>query len=194
MMNDLVRLLKKLCRTSSILHIMPLNFEFKARTTQLYFLEERLLSLNPRFIGEDFQTDTYFNTGDGRLKLREGNIENALIHYNRNNIASAKSSEVLLYQHRSDPALKLILERSFGIKVVVQKKRRIYFIDNVKFHFDEVKQLGSFVEVEAIDEDGSIGIENLNAQCQYYADFFGIKPTDYISESYSDMLLNEFEN
>jgi hypothetical protein len=63
MMNDLVRLLKKLCRTSSILHIMPLNFEFKARTTQLYFLEERLLSLNPRFIGEDFQTDTYFNTG-----------------------------------------------------------------------------------------------------------------------------------
>jgi adenylate cyclase, class 2 len=194
MINDLVRLLKKLCRTSSILHIMPLNFEFKARTTQLSFLEEKLLSLNPKFIGEDLQTDTYYNTSNGRLKLREGNIENALIHYNRNNIASAKTSEVLLYQHHSDPALKEILERALGIKVVVQKKRRIYFIDNVKFHFDEVHNLGLFIEVEAIDNDGSIGIENLKLLCQYYADFLGINSKDYVSDSYSDMLLNEFGN
>jgi adenylate cyclase, class 2 len=170
---------------------MPLNFEFKARTTQLSFLEDKLLSLHPKFIGEDLQTDTYYNAGNGRLKLREGNIENALIHYNRNNIASAKTSEVLLYQHHSDPALNEILERALGIKVVVQKKRKIYFIDNVKFHFDEVNKLGLFIEVEAIDDDGSIGIEKLKLLCQHYADFFDIKPTDYISESYSDMLLNE---
>lgn len=170
---------------------MPLNFEFKARVNQLSVPEEKLLRLNPRFIGEDLQTDTYFNVSNGRLKLREGNIENALIHYNRNNVGSAKTSEVLLYQHHPEPSLKQILEKCLGVKVVVQKKRRIYFIDNVKFHFDEVQQLGVFVEVEAIDESGTIGIEEIKLQCQYYAAYFSITPIDYISESYSDMLLNK---
>ncbi len=56
-----------------------LNFEFKAKTEDLDDLEKKLLILNPTFIGEDNQTDTYFNVTQGRLKLREGNIENALI-------------------------------------------------------------------------------------------------------------------
>jgi adenylate cyclase, class 2 len=173
---------------------MPLNFEFKARTNQLSFLEEKLLSLQPKFIGEDFQTDTYFNISNGRLKLREGNIENALIHYNRINVASAKTSDVLLYQHQPNPLLKQILEKSLGVKVVVEKKRRIYFLGNVKFHFDEVEQLGSYVEVEAIDNDGTIGIEKLKLQCEHYASFFGIHANDYVSHSYSDLLLTRTFN
>lgn len=188
--NDFVLLQKKLCRTSSIFGIMPLNFEFKAKTAHLSFLETRLLSLRPRFIGEDLQTDTYFNATIGRLKLREGNIENALIHYTRSNVASAKSSNVILYQHHPEPALKQILEKAIGIKVVVVKRRRIYFVENVKFHFDVVEQLGSFIEVEAIDSDRSIGIDTLKEQCQHYASFFLIDSKDYVSESYSDMILN----
>jgi adenylate cyclase class IV len=43
-----------------------------------------------------------------------------------------------------------------GIKVIVQKKRRIYFIGNVKFHFDTIAELGTFIEVEAIDKDGTL--------------------------------------
>jgi adenylate cyclase class IV len=70
---------------------MHLNFEFKARTDNLDFFEEKLQSLNPLFIGEDHQKDTYFNVTKGRLKLREGTIENALIHYKRNNTADANN-------------------------------------------------------------------------------------------------------
>ncbi len=72
---------------------------------------------------------------------------------------------------------------------MVKKKREIYFIKNVKFHLDEVTQLGSFVEIEAIDEDGSIGIKELDARCNSYLTMFGIEETDLISNSYSDMLL-----
>lgn len=54
---------------------MPLNFEFKARTTSLPRLEDRLKKMQPDYKGEDHQTDTYFNVQHGRLKLREGNIE-----------------------------------------------------------------------------------------------------------------------
>lgn len=166
------------------------NFEFKARAADIAALENKLQTLNPVFIGEDHQIDTYFNVSTGRLKLREGNIENSLIYYERINTAGAKQSDIILYQHKADQSLKDILIKTAGIKTVVDKKRKIYFIDNVKFHFDVVEGLGTFVEVEAIDRDGSIGIEKLQQQCNHYANFLNIAPADYIAFSYSDMLLD----
>ncbi len=166
-----------------------LNIEFKAATNKLAALEALLLQQNPVFIGEDHQIDTYFNVPAGRLKLREGNIENALIHYEREDTAGAKSSHVLLYQHQPDKTLKEILIKTMGIKAVVDKRRKIYFINNVKFHFDTVDGLGTFVEVEAIDKDGTIGKEKLQAQCDEYAALFGIGAADFCALSYSDMVL-----
>lgn len=172
---------------------MHVNFEFKAKCMNLIALEEKLLTQRPRFAGEDHQTDTYFNVPNGRLKLREGNIENALIFYERSNVAGAKQSDVTLYQHQPAPSLKQILKQSLGVKTIVEKKRRIYFVDNVKLHFDTVTGLGSFVEVEAIDKDGTIGIEKLKEQCRYYENLFQIKQEDFMAESYSDMLLKQAE-
>lgn len=173
---------------------MPLNFEFKARTQQLNELERVLLEQGPRFAGEDLQCDTYFHVPKGRLKLREGNIENALIHYERENLAASKVSKVLLYEQAPDKNLKDILSKALGIKVVVAKRRRIYFIGNVKFHFDKVEGLGEFVEVEAIDTEGNIGSDQLARQCSEYAGLFGINGDDYVAESYSDMMLQHREN
>lgn len=166
------------------------NFEWKARRTDIDSLEKKLLTLSPKFIGEDHQVDTYFLVEKGRLKLREGTIENSLIYYERKNVADSKQSNVLLYQFQTDPSLKEILIKTHGIKVIVDKKRKIYFIGNVKFHFDVVESLGTFVEVEAINFDG-IPIERLKEQCNYYTDFFGIKNSDFESQSYSDLMLKE---
>lgn len=165
------------------------NFEFKVRADGLNKLEQKLLELKPLFKGEDYQVDTYYNVPKGRLKLREGKIENALIYYDRKNTSDAKQSNVLLYQHQPQQSLKDILSLLFGVKIIVEKKRKIYFIDNVKFHFDVVKNLGSFIEVEAMDETGEIGIEKLNEQCEKYFSFFGFHNSDYINCSYSDLLL-----
>lgn len=169
---------------------MPLNVEFKARTTRLAELESVLQSFNPRFEGEDNQCDTYFHVPHGRLKLREGTIENALIHYHRNDVAGAKISEVILYQHQPGTTLKQALTAALGVKTVVQKSRRIFFVDNVKFHFDTVSGLGTFIEVEAIDTDGSIGQDQLKEQCLFYASLFSIGAQDYVAASYSDLLLH----
>ena len=171
---------------------MPfINIEFKVRVADPGILEKKLLELGPEFIGEDHQTDTYFNVGKGRLKLREGNIENSLIYYERPDTAGSKQSDILLYQHLPDPMLKDILVRVHGIKVIVDKIRRIYFIDNVKFHFDNIASLGSFIEVEAIDRTGDIGPQKLKEQCDHYAGFFNILQTDYIALSYSDLILEK---
>jgi len=168
---------------------MPhLNFEFKARISDLDQKEKKLLTLNPEFIGTDNQTDTYFNVPKGRLKLREGNIENALIYYERDNSASAKQSKVILYKHNPNGNLKDILIHIHGILATVIKRRKIYFIANVKFHFDEVEGLGTFIEVEAIDVNGETGIEKLRQQAAHYLSFFEISEQDLIAHSYSDML------
>ena len=74
--------------------------------------------------------------------------------------------------------------------MIVEKRRRIYFINNVKFHFDTIAELGTFIEVEAIDKDGSLGIEKLKEQADKYAAFFSIRTEDFIAISYSDMLRN----
>ncbi len=163
------------------------NAEFKARVEDIDLLEEKLKSLSPRFAGEDNQTDTYFHVFSGRLKLREGKIENALIWYQRKDIAGIKQSDIILYQHDPDRNLRLVLERSIGIKQIVKKIRRIYFIDNIKFHFDRVKGLGNFIEVEAIDEPGTFDQQSLVEQCRKYCSFFNIQPNDFIDLSYADM-------
>jgi len=166
-----------------------INYEFKARVGKLKELEQKLMEINPVYKGEDNQVDTYFNVPAGRLKLREGQIENALIYYERPDISGARQSDVLLYKHNPDKSLKDILTRIHGIRVIVNKKRRIYFVENVKFHFDIIKELGTFIEVEASDKNGTVGLEKLKEQCDKYSSFFGLEQSDFIKKSYSDMLL-----
>jgi predicted adenylyl cyclase CyaB len=164
------------------------NFEFKAKVSNLEEYENKLLKLKPYFRGTDHQTDTYFNVKTGRLKLREGNIENSLINYERENIADSKLSNIILYKHEPDIALKNILIKQLGVKTIVYKLRKIYFIDNIKFHFDIVENLGTFIEVEAIDNKDEFTVEELKKQCDKYFDFFELKKSDLIDKSYSDMI------
>jgi len=166
------------------------NIEIKARCVDPCSIREILKSENADFRGLDHQIDTYFNMPTGRFKLREGNIENALIYYQREDQEAAKQSDVLLSWMQPGTVLKEMLVASLGILAVVDKQREIYFIGNVKFHIDYVKELGSFVEIEAIDADGTTGIGKLTAQCLHYLDLFHIQQSDLISISYSDMLLN----
>jgi len=163
------------------------NHEFKARVDDIQEYENKLLTADPEFRGTDHQTDTYFNVTQGRLKLREGDIENALINYDRDDIAGSKKSDVILYRHSPDVSLKDILVRHLGIRVIVSKIRRIYFKENVKFHFDTVEGLGSFIEVEAIDERDEFTAEQLKAQCDHYLHFFGVTKAQLVDRSYSDM-------
>ena len=164
------------------------NIEFKARVNDLREVETRLQTLSPVFKGLDHQIDTYFNVPHGRLKLREGNIEHALIQYHRDNLAGAKESSVVLYKHKPDPALKQILTLQFGVLKVVDKQRKIYFIDHVKFHFDQVLGLGEFMEVEVINENNRFTMEELQAECKRWIGFFDILPEQFVETSYSDMI------
>lgn len=72
--------------------------------------------------------------------------------------------------------------------MVVEKRREIWFDANVKFHLDTVQGLGTFVEIEAIDTDGSISEAVLEEQCRFFMDLFAIAPADLVERSYSDLM------
>lgn len=167
---------------------MPLIVEVKARCERHDALRDLLHAHGARFVGEDHQIDTYFDARYGRLKFREGTIERNLIAYDRAESAGLKTSQVRLYTPPPGSALKELLTQSLGVVSVVDKRRAIYFIDNVKFHLDQVEGLGRFVEIEAIDTDGSRSHAQLHAQCTHFVALFEIVPGDLVSGSYADLL------
>ena len=180
------------CESGKVTNIKGMNIEIKAKCVQHDEIRKKILSFDDAiFKGTDHQIDTYFNVNFGRLKLREGDIENYLVFYERENISGPKQSNIILYEQLDKSPrsiLKEILTRSLGKLVEVDKKRDIFFIENVKFHLDTVKDLGTFVEIEATDNDGSIGKTKLLEQCNYYLNLFGINEKDLLADSYSDMI------
>ena len=170
---------------------MPLNIEIKAHCPQPASVLAQLKALNAEYKGQDHQIDTYFEVSRGRLKLREGSIENNLIYYQRTDQAGPKSSQFKLYPVQDSASLKSLLAAAHGIKVVVDKQRHIFYIDNVKFHVDEVQHLGHFVEIEAGDLRKPMTEDQLKAQCDHYMQLLGIRSEDLIEDSYSDLLLSQ---
>lgn len=166
-----------------------LNVEIKAKCSDQAKVKSILESHKADFKGVDHQIDTYFKVPQGRLKLREGNIENYLIFYEREDTEGPKQSKVTLYETESNSSLKEILTKSLGVLAVVDKQREIYFIDNVKFHVDTVQGLGNFMEIEAIDATGELGREKLLEQCNYYLKLFETSESDLLKDSYSDQIL-----
>jgi adenylate cyclase, class 2 len=166
-----------------------LNVEIKARCSDPGAIRNYLTLNNAAFKGLDLQTDTYFNVPHGRLKLREGNIENNLIFYERSDQQGLKDSHFQLVKVADPKNLREALAKAIGIKTVVEKKREIWFIENVKFHIDEVPVLGNFVEIEASNLYDDRPEEELRQQCNFYLKEFGIKDEDLVAASYSDLLM-----
>ena len=163
--------------------------EIKARCSNPSKVRQLLLQQPTiQFIGVDAQVDTYFKIPSGRLKLREGNIENSLIYYDRENKKDAKKSDVTLYKPTEVVSLKAVLLAALPTLIVVKKKREIYFIDHIKFHIDTLTTLGSFIEIEVIDATDAMDITKMKEQCQRYMELFDVQKEDLMENSYSDML------
>jgi adenylate cyclase, class 2 len=164
-------------------------FEIKARCSNQPAIRQILRARDARCIGTDRQKDTYFRVPSGRLKLREGTIERALIHYLREDRAGPKRSDVLMQAIEPGSPLGEILSRALGVLAVVEKEREIYYIGNVKFHLDRVDGLGEFIEIEAIGEQSGTELAELESQCRAFCELFGISEADLVVHSYADMVM-----
>src|SRR3954470_5890209 len=107
--------------------VNKLNVEFKARIEDIDAMRARLRTLNPRELGLDHQRDIYFSVPEGRLKLREGGIEQSLIFYRRSNQASTRDSHVVFATVENTAELRSVLTAALPVLGMVEKDREIYY-------------------------------------------------------------------
>lgn len=173
------------------------NIEIKARAADPAAIRAYLIEHGAEAMGTDHQIDTYFSVARGRLKIREGTIENCIVWYERPDTAGPKRCDYIIEKYaRGDTALtslKAILTASVGVRAIVDKRREIYFIGRTKFHIDEVKGLGSFFEIEAIGGEGAT-VEDLRRECGRYLAELGIREGDLVEKSYGELVLEKEGN
>ncbi len=167
---------------------MP-NIEIKARCLDSAAAKQIAARLKAKHVGTDHQTDTYFKTHAGRLKLRESSLSEAqLIPYIRPSQAGPKKSEYTLLSVPNPELCKTLLDEILGIETVVDKIREIYLIGNVRVHIDCVHELGNFIEFEAVYTDAQDETSE-RAKIDALMKEFNITSADLLTGSYRELNL-----
>ena len=135
-----------------------------------------------------FQEDTFFCVPSGRLKLREfGDGTGELIRYERADSVRPTECQYLRYPTDNPAILKEALTKALGVRAVVRKKRAVYLVGQTRIHFDEVEDLGMFIELEVVlrqGEEADLGI----AIAKDLMKKLGIYKQDLIEPAYVDLL------
>ncbi len=167
-----------------------MNLELKAQYDPLPETEDILRDLGAEFESKEIQSDTYFKVDNGRLKIREiENGDSQLIQYFRHNTTGAAQSNYALVTLRDVDKISRMLKRVHGILITVKKKRKIWIWEKVRIHLDEVKQLGNFIEFEAILTEDDIEDE-AEKKIGFLMRKLKVSEDALIGESYSDLLIN----
>lgn len=171
---------------------MP-NIEIKAKCNNFELARETANRLKTAYVGELHQIDTYFTTKKGRLKLREINGQQAqLIPYLKEYTTGPMKSSYSVLPVEDVENVKNIFNEILGVVTVVDNKREVFLIDNVRVHFDEVRDLGTFIEFEAVYEEKSAKDKDREVEkVSQLMDTFKIKKEDLLDKSYIDYLLNK---
>jgi adenylate cyclase, class 2 len=164
------------------------NYELKARYPDLEKGRQTAEELGARYAGLDHQTDTYFQTREGRLKLRESSLSGSqLIPYLRAELKGPKKSLYSVLPVTDPQTVKNLFAGILGVDTVVEKKRHIYLYENVRIHLDEVAKVGRFLEFEAVYQDLPGELEKQQEKIATLIQLFKIKKEDLLQGSYREM-------
>ena len=170
---------------------MAKNVEIKARIAGQEFeaICRKSKSLATKGPIELRQTDTFFATQRGRLKVREfGDGTAELIFYIRPDATGPKTSDYIL--SRCDPSVKESLTNAYSVSGIVEKHRTVYLFDQTRIHLDRVTGLGTFLELEVVlgDDDTVAFGEEVAKQILTK---LNVAESDLVSGAYVDLLAAE---
>jgi homotetrameric cytidine deaminase len=162
--------------------------ELKAHDPNPSRTAARCLALGALDRGALHQTDTYFMSRRGRLKLRaDPDCGSELIAYRRPDGADATESTYV-----RTPAPESVVEAlaaALGTTLVVSKRRRLFIWEGVRIHLDEVDGLGTFIEFEAVVPDAG-DLETAREKVARLRSELGIEDGALVSAGYADLLLD----
>ncbi|HEY9527849.1 MAG TPA: class IV adenylate cyclase [Anaerolineales bacterium] len=167
---------------------MPFNIEIKARARNFDEIRRRAERLSSIPVETIPQEDIFFNSPQGRLKLRILSAGSGqLIYYTRPDQEGPKRSDYHI-SHTSDPAnLKRVLELAYGIRGVVRKTRYLYLVGQTRVHLDDVEGLGQFMELEVVMQEGQSDAEG-QAIAESLMTSLGVERSDLLEGAYMDLL------
>ena len=167
---------------------MPSNIEIKARVRDFDKIRRRAEQLGDTPVEVILQEDIFFNTPQGRLKLRVlSEDKGQLIYYIRPDQEGPKRSDYHISLTSDPENLKRVLELACGIRGIVRKTRYLYLVDQTRVHLDDVEGLGQFMELEVVMRDGqSEAVGQLIAEGLMAA--LGVERSDLLESAYMDLL------
>ncbi len=163
------------------------NIEIKTAVPDLECVEARIKVMNAEYRWTHRQRDTFFNVPSGYLKLRVVEGEpGELIAYVREPGIHPRASDYEIVRIDHPAALQSALSRSLGVRGVVEKTRRLFIWRHTRIHLDEVKDLGQFLELEAVA--GEIGLEEARREADLVIEALGLSPTEFLDRPYLELL------
>jgi adenylate cyclase class 2 len=167
------------------------NVELKARDADPAATAARCRALGAKDHGVLLQRDTYFARSRGRLKLRDqGEDGSELIAYRRPDRSEPEESSYVIAPVAAPAELVQALDAALGTTVVVVKRRRLFIWENVRIHLDEVEELGTFVELEAVVGSGSDDLATARAQVARLRTELAIEKDALVAVGYADLLVD----
>jgi predicted adenylyl cyclase CyaB len=166
---------------------LPTNIEIKARARDFEEIKSRAEKLSDTSVQVIPQEDTFFNTLQGRLKLRVLADQAELIYYTRPDQHGPKRSDYHIAHISDAENLKCVLEMAYGIRGVVRKTRYLYLVGQTRVHLDDVEGLGQFMELEVVLEDGQSDAEGQKI-AEDLMSALGVERADLIDGAYMDLL------
>ena len=167
---------------------MAANIEIKARASN--FNRQKMITETLSDIpGEQiWQEDIFFKISKGRLKLRifdSGSGE--LIYYMRADSSGPKVSQYQISATNEPESLRSVLASSLGVRGIIKKQRTLYKIGHTRIHFDQVKDLGNFIELEFVMQDNTSKNEALQT-IKNLMEKLEIQDNHLINTAYIDMV------
>ncbi len=167
---------------------MPSNIEIKAYARDFGEIRRRAGALSDKPAEILPQEDTFFNTPEGRLKLRVLSTNSGqLIYYTRPDQEGPKRSDYHISLTTDPENLKRVLGLAYGIRGVVRKTRYLYMVGQTRVHLDNVEGLGQFMELEVVLREGQSDAEG-QAIAEKLMASLGVEKSDLVEGAYMDLL------
>lgn len=168
------------------------NVEAKFRLASLEAARETAIRIGFEPSDAYHQVDTFFITPRGKLKLRQQKSARAdnkamLIYYSRNDLGDLKLADYEIITVDKGDAAHMMLAQACGVRAEVRKHRTLLMRRNVRFHLDQVENLGDFGELEAVLSESAPPAASQREVGEILA-ALGVDQSDLIEVSYFEML------
>lgn len=167
---------------------MPLNLEIKVPVKNL----KKFIAIVEKEGGEKIyssrQVDVYYKLKYGRLKVRNSSGEKSIIFYRRIEDGSERWSDFEVMKVENPEEWINFFDKFLMRLVVVDKHRTLYHLKNTRIHFDKVKGLGNFIELETKVVNG---MQKARKEFQQMLELLKLNPEEQILNSYSDLILKK---